>query len=123
MLHTGNTLQNAAANADIVTMGVKPSSMHIHQGHQITFVNFFRALMQTKTGRGVILVEDREFDWRNIPVRLYPALATQTAAIKKRAYGVLTKAAEFYHEPSVLQRIDITAASDLYRWTMNRICT
>ncbi len=56
-------LEDIPRDVDLVTMGINPSKSQLHLGHYLTMYQMFRLMADRPETRGLIFVDDREYDW------------------------------------------------------------
>lgn len=109
----GNKPDDLAQDADLLIMGVTPSGRgRLHQGHHVTLFNYLRTLAKTRTARGVIHIDDREFCLQLDPKLVDPALSAQTEA---QIHQCLQASASFLHEDRLPERVEVRRMSDIFR--------
>ncbi len=58
----GNTLEDIPKDIDLVTMGINPSRPRLHEGHYLTLFQACRLLDERRDAKGLVFIDDREFD-------------------------------------------------------------
>ncbi len=104
---------DVAEDADVLTMGITPSGKGIlHQGHYATVLNLLSSLNHYPGQRAKIFVDDREFNTQQ-PPKLPDEDVTQRIEVGLK--GFIARAAAFFHDDTLVGRIDIQRMSDFFR--------